>query len=146
MADTTVSSFVSTSSDPRQSPWGPYWINKDVGAIFAASSASQPDPEIWRTTDGGANWTDVGDAAGGNNSQFCCWFDKETPGDDGTLMHLVWWEQSGTVSYVSYDIAANSYGNRPACTLVSIMLRNPGFSRSKLGNRFRTTDSATVPN
>ena len=110
MADTTVNSFVQTSSDPRQSPWGPYWVNPEVGAIPFCTSASQPLIHVMRTTDKGATWSDI-TLGGGNVSQMAAWFDKETPSDKGDLLHIIWFNNNNnSIEYCSINVLTGVVG------------------------------------
>ena len=110
MADTTVNSFVQTSSDPRQSPWGPYWANPEVGAIPFCTSASQPTIHVMRTTDKGATWSDI-TLGGGNVSQMAAWYDKETPGDKGDLLHVLWFNNNNnSIEYCSINVLDGTVG------------------------------------
>ena len=108
MADTLVEGNVQASLDLATGLWGPYWSDKDTAVIVFVSNAT--DISYARTTNGGANWATTQIKAG-TAKQVACWFDKETPGDTGTLVHVVWAEANGVdFLYRTIDVSDNTLG------------------------------------
>ena len=114
MADTNVTPTVDSNMHARYL-LGPYWHDKDTAVmIFPDNSA---DINYTRTTDAGTNWTDstieVGDCY-----KAAAWYDKETPGDTGNIIHIVYYDGADSyVRYVDYNISTNSLGT--AVTIAS---------------------------
>lgn len=77
---------------------GPYWINSTTGVIVFSDSVSELHYKS--TTNGGSSWNDKGDISPNHVTNFACWYDKETPSDDGALLHLAWLDY--TVNYTYY--------------------------------------------
>ena len=78
MADTTVDAAVASVVDSKRGLWGPYWDGVSNGVIV--SSDDGHDMDIWRTTNGGANWT-KSEVRTGTIRQLAAYYDKETPDD-----------------------------------------------------------------
>lgn len=108
MADTVADQNTHTDADLMQAMWGPYWINEDTAVIVHVDP--QQDLSLARTTDGGATWTPT-EIKAGSVTQVACWFDQETPGDTGILVHIVWTEDVlNEVLYQTIDISDGSSG------------------------------------
>ncbi len=112
MADTTVSGNVSGALG-ETGLGGPYWIDTLKAVVVYVSSTDNLRYAI--TDDGGATWTDNKTIVNGGVEQFACWFDRETPGDTGTLVHVVWVDNTGSAGsedchYNYVDIDADSIG------------------------------------
>jgi hypothetical protein len=109
MADTTVESSVISSLNARSlGLQGPYWINKDTAIIIFLNLTG--GLAFARTTNGGANWSTT-EIDGAVVTNFACWFDQETPGDTGTLIHIGWLNDTNNdASYVDMDISDGSQG------------------------------------
>lgn len=151
MADKLVTTNINTSTDPRQGLWGPYYIDVSKGVFVHSTFTSQPDPIMTRTTDKGIGWTPSLIFANHNMTQIACWFDQETPGDSGTLVHCIWMEQvSGDCFYISVDVADGTIGTlRTVATSTSGGFASDRCAITKLQNgriivAFRnTTDNHT---
>ncbi len=87
MADTTVETEVLSNNDAYPSPWGPYWIDASTAVVIYIDSSA--DLYFSRTTDKGASWTETSIFTG-TIVKVAAWFDKETPGDAGTLVHIAY--------------------------------------------------------
>lgn len=111
MADTTVATAVAGASD-KTGLWGPYWISTTVGMIIFIDSAS--DPHYARTADGGATWTDEGALDAITCQRLSCWFDQETPGDSGTLVHCAYLDSTGgdRAKYMTIDVSDATLGTK----------------------------------
>lgn len=108
MVDTLVEGAVSSSLDSRNGLWGPYWVNESIGVIIYVSSLI--DLRLAWTDDKGATWADSLISEGGI-MQVACWFDKETPGNTGTLVHIAWldWDND-IVRYNTVDVTTGTKG------------------------------------
>jgi len=108
MADTNVATDHSSNSEDFNSLWGPYWIDKDKGLIIRADGNVNVAKSI--TTDGGATWDDSV-AVTTDGIHFACWFDRDTPGDMGTIVHVVWLDYvADTFHYVDIDVNGGGVG------------------------------------
>lgn len=108
MADISVDGNLYISTASGQLIWGPYWSDGDTAVVVIDNNVS--DPTMVRTTDRGANWSTtviqlrVCQAIG-------CWFDKETPGDTGTLLHVAYSDSTTEiVYYVTIDVSDGTIG------------------------------------
>lgn len=86
---------------------GPYWISPLIAATVVQTTP-------YRTLDGGATWTPEAPLTGMAGTQGLgpagCWFDRQTPGNNGTRLHFLYvLDPGGTgtedVRYVNYNIA-----------------------------------------
>ncbi len=106
MVDTTVVTDAFGLMEEYKALWGPYWIDPDT-AVIVYMDANQ-DPAFMYTDDGGATWAKtILEAA--TMERMACWFDKETPGDDGNLVHVAYLDSeggagSGELHYSSIDV------------------------------------------
>jgi len=108
MADTAVATSVSNNAESTPAPWGPYWIDTQTAIIVFADSGN--DISFARTTNGGANWS-VTQIEAGTHTAIAAWFDKETPGNSGTLVHIIWTDAADSeVKYVTVDVSDASVG------------------------------------
>ena len=107
MADTTVETNVLDTQDAF-GVWGPYWSDKDTGLkVFVDSEG---DISFARTTNAGAGWTTT-EIEAGTVRALACWYDKETPGDTGTLVHVAWMDDADNdVNYRTIDVSDASLG------------------------------------
>jgi len=111
MADTAVDTTTSNRMDViGGAPWGPYW--SDVNTAIIIYQDEDLDINMARTTDAGANWT-LSEIDAGDIEQIACWYDKETPGDSGTLVHIVWLDTTDTACYYrTADVSDGSLGTQ----------------------------------
>ena len=108
MADKSVETNVNGSTDAI-GMWGPYWSDKDTAVIVFVDV--EVDLSFARTTDGGINWTTT-EVEVGQDVVLACWYDKETPGDTGTLVHMAWLDTTGGdfAEYRTVDVSDGSLG------------------------------------
>jgi len=110
MADKLVYTNVYATAD-QTGIWGPYWINATTGVVVY-SDASR-NMRFSRTTNGGADWSDTQIDSGTGLRSCACWFDQETPGDSGTLIHVTWADSGdNAIYYRTIDISDGSQGTR----------------------------------
>lgn len=108
MVDTLVDTNVEPISDARQGLWGPYW--SDISTAVIVYFDTDKDIVYARTTDKGANWS-VTEIEVGTSQHMACWFDKETPGDTGDLVHIAWVDSGDNeAKYVTLNVASDSLG------------------------------------
>jgi hypothetical protein len=70
------------------------------------------DLNFARTDDKGATWNTT-QIEFGTVRQVACWYDKETPGDSGTLVHVVWInDTTDDVFYITIDVSDGSTGTK----------------------------------
>ncbi len=110
MADTTVSGDVLGAIDIILGLWGPYWSDESTGVILLIRSGDG-DVDAFRTTDKGAAWTRT-TVGSGAATHLAAWYDKETPGDTGTLLHITWLDSIGSDAcrYNSIDVSDATLG------------------------------------
>lgn len=108
MADVTVSAAWA-ANESRNALWGPYWASPSVGYIAGINNAGQPTVE--KTDDSGATWTPkVGGAIRSGHRGSSAWWDQETPGDSGTIIHMAYLDSAGsTVFYLAYDTSDDTF-------------------------------------
>lgn len=112
MADTIVDVAANAVADDKDGLWGPYWSDVNTGVIVYVDSGF--DISFARTTDKGANWN-ITEIEAGTVRQLAVWYDKETPGDTGTLVHIAWLdsadaEGSQDARYVTVDVSDGGVG------------------------------------
>ncbi|KKL58986.1 hypothetical protein LCGC14_2219850 [marine sediment metagenome] len=109
MADVAVETAAQGDSEIWNLRCGPVWIDGDTGYIVFADSAN--DIRYRKTTDGGANWAASVLIDAGTVRGLDVWFDKWTPGDSGTKIHIWWLETlSDDVHYRSLDTSGDTLG------------------------------------
>ena len=108
MADTSVATNVHSEFEAVGS-FGPYYSDTLKGAIIFIDA--QSDLSVAYTDDGGATW-----AISELDSPVCegvsVWWDKETPGDTGTTLHIAYVESTGgdSFKYISYNVDTGTPG------------------------------------
>jgi hypothetical protein len=109
MADVAVDTGVFAGFQLRAQRSGPVWTDEDTGYIFFINSAN--DVRYRKTTDGGASWAASVLIDATTAISLDIWFDKWTPGDSGTLIH-VWWLESTSddLHYRSLDTSTDTLG------------------------------------
>lgn len=118
MADVQVYDNITGNERFQNNRVGPIWISTQVGYVFLTHYIPSPAyGELFyrKTTDGGETWgspvtisSTPGDTIDGGPD---CWYDKWTPGDSGTLIHLVWGEAvSFSCFYRTLDTANDTLG------------------------------------
>ena len=112
MADTLVEGTLPSNLDVRNALWGPYWSDISTAIILFIDLGG--DLNFARTTDKGANWS-TAEVEAGTAQHMAAWYDKETPGDTGTLVHVAWLDFAGSAGsqdahYVTVDVSDGSVG------------------------------------
>lgn len=112
MADTTVVTNASGRIDFNMGMWGPYWSDISTGVIIFITFVDPAiDLRFARTTDKGATWAAT-EMNPGTMVNVSVWYDKETPGDNGTLVHCLYFDRAGTDTafYRTVDVSDGSLG------------------------------------
>lgn len=130
MADTTVTTV--PLDNKGQTIWGPYWSDPNTAIIVYFSASARP--VFYRTINKGASWA-VTTLDSGIAAVISCWYDKETPGDTGTLVHIAWVSRAGIhfAYYITVDISDGSVGTRRT---IDDTITASGFT---FGNRIAIT-------
>lgn len=108
MADTLVDGNVASDLGTRVSLWGVYWSDINNGVIIYVDNGLDLAKRI--TDDTGATWTKEV-IFSGNVRNTACWYDKETPGDSGTLLHIAWLDSdTSNCYYRTVDLSDDTLG------------------------------------
>ncbi len=108
MVDILVEDVIAPALNTGPNLWGPYWSDNNTGIIVYADFNN--DVVYARTTDGGLTWAEVTLEAN-SWTIISCWYDKETNGNTGTLVHVAWIDDGpDDLKYVAIDVAAGSVG------------------------------------
>lgn len=109
MADVVVEGVAQTSSMNRLQRPGIVWIDSSIGYMVFLNSSS--DIVYRKTVDGGVTWADPVEISGQTTIDIDVWFDKWTPGDNGTIIHIVWFDNAtDDVHYRALDTSGDSLG------------------------------------
>ena len=110
MADVSINSAIAAAS--ARGMRVVVFSSASIGYWFYFNSTA--DFEVAKTTDGGASWTplfEVDSDATITGVAFDVWFDKWTPGDSGTLIHICWFDDANDlVKYNTLDTSGDSLG------------------------------------
>jgi hypothetical protein len=135
MADTTVYSSIIGTLDESNNLWGPYWTDKDTGTVVFISSGNEAFQR--RTVDGGSSWSGQAIIFDGTIMNVACWYDQETPGDSGTILHVVTLDTGGACKYRTVNISTGVRGTQR--TVVSGLT----VSSTKSENRIAITKTVS---
>ncbi|KKN05890.1 hypothetical protein LCGC14_1082840 [marine sediment metagenome] len=113
MTDVLVDGDVFGILDQGKLLWGPYFISPTTCAVVFIQ-ATTTDVVFARTTNAGDNpptWATTV-LHTGTDIRFAAWFDQETPGDTGTLVHVLIMDAllGDNMFYRSFDISDASLG------------------------------------
>ncbi len=110
MVDTQVEDVAETTLDEGHKIYGPYQINPNVKVVLHIEDGS--NIVMFRTTDAGVGWGSPITVRTGTVRALNCFFDREVPGDTGTLVHLAFADRAGTDSiyYIEVDVNDGSVG------------------------------------
>lgn len=129
MADTLVETAVSASLDSRVGLWGPYWSDVNTAVIVFIDDGE--DISFARTADKGATWATT-EIDVGTTQCLACYYDKETPGNDGTLVHIAWLDDvTDDAYYRTLDVADGSLGTQRDVDIGITV--GAGFTQNRIG-------------
>lgn len=115
MADVTIDAGVLATSTAR-SPRSTVWVSNSVGYQFFIASADS-DFYYRKSTDSGASWAAAVSIDVEVVIAFDVWFDKWTPGDTGTKIHMAWFGSTADdVWYRTLDTASDTLGTERVVT------------------------------
>ena len=106
MADVTIEAAAYNALNYRAVRVGPVWTDEDTAYVFYINAAE--DLVYRKTVDGGANWAAAVSVKEATVEASSIWFDKWTPGDAGTKIHISYIESdSDDVLYRRLDTATD---------------------------------------
>ncbi|KKL63160.1 hypothetical protein LCGC14_2177870, partial [marine sediment metagenome] len=109
MADTTVDASVQTNLNYRQLRLGPVWIDESIAYVIYIDAAA--DLVYQKTVNGGANWGAPVAIRVGTVSKASIWYDRWTPGDTGTTIHIAYANISvDDIFYRDLDTSTDTLG------------------------------------
>jgi len=85
MADVTIDAGLYAGTEQMAARGGVFWTSPLIGYVIYVDASI--DLKYRKTTDGGANWSEV-NLLTGNVLAFDSWADWQTPGDAGTVIHI----------------------------------------------------------
>ncbi len=107
MADITVGTSVTSLLHRQGVHLGPVWVNVNTAYIFYIDASN--DLVYQKTSDGGATWATAVSVKTGTLIKASIWYDKWTPGNAGTLIHIAYTESVGDdVLYRNLDTLDDS--------------------------------------
>jgi hypothetical protein len=121
-AETSVDASTSSGTSDQLGVFGPYWNDVNTGVVVFVDSGS--DISYSRTTNGGVDWA-VTEITTGTVAQTAVWFDKETPGDTGDLLHIGWinWvsgDGNSSAFYRTLDVSSDILGTQRTASSTTI--------------------------
>jgi len=136
-SDVTIENSVDANGEFEHNQHGIVWTSSEVGYVFYINGATGA-PVYKKTTDGGQTWGSQvainGTTAGGNIS---IWYDRWTPSDTGTTIHIAFRNDStNTLKYSSLNTSTDTLG-----TIYTIHTQSVSQPWSWNGNRFSITKS-----
>jgi len=124
------------------------FINNSNGYVFYASSVGSGDLVYRKTTDGGITW---GNAVIINSTKayykLAVWYDKWTPDDTGTIIHIGTYDvSSDDIWYYNLNISSDVVGGGVAAVLATTLSSADGpsaITKSTEGDLFVTGPTAS---
>ncbi len=107
--DTTFNDLESGYSPTMRGMWGPYWKSTKIAYIIYLDADNSI---VYRkTTDSGATWSEPVTISSDTPESLSVWYDKHTPGDTGTKLHVAWLDDDDkNIGYRSLDVSNDSLG------------------------------------
>ncbi|OGG38050.1 hypothetical protein A2116_00520 [Candidatus Jorgensenbacteria bacterium GWA1_49_17] len=152
-ADVTIDTGDTTPIAGHNAPRALVWASSTTGYFFYIDSDN--DFKYAKTIDGGQNWSaavaEIDTDTTITALAFDVWYDKWTPGDNGTLIHI-WWSQVDLddIFYRALDTSDDSLGTmRTVFAHTAAASNRANFvsgTKSRGGNLYAvgTIDAATV--
>jgi hypothetical protein len=114
MADTNITTDADSNMHARYLI-GPFWADENTSVVIYPDGSA--DIRYSLTTSGGTSWSttliETGDCLKGS-----AWYDKETPGDVGDIVHICFYNWTDeNIRYVDYNLSTDTLGT--AVTIVS---------------------------
>lgn len=112
MVDVVIAGTTS-AAESRDALHGPFWLSPSVGYVVLLLT-NDFDLAVFKTSDSGATWTEqdsLNSPQGNAIRSNAAWYDRETPGNNGTLIHLAYLDSTLNQGlYVAFDTADDTYG------------------------------------
>lgn len=142
MADTLVEGSPTPNIEYNTNLWGPYWIDKLTAVIVFYTGGG--NIVFRRTTDGGASWGSTQVNTVTQPTSFACYFDRETPGDTGTKVHVAFcrFGAPDAFYYRSIDVSDGSLGSEVVIDNTTVSINSAlfdqvvGITKAVNGNLF----------
>ncbi len=110
MADVDIEAVANILANERDYIHGIFWTSPSVGYVVLISGAI----DVRKTTDSGATWTIMdpdNDPPSATPRTLHAYFDQETPGNSGTLIHITWVDVvTNNLNYCVFDTADDTWG------------------------------------
>lgn len=118
-AEVTIEASLSDATDMHTTGSYVVFTSDLVGYAFAISATRI---EYSKTTDGGGTWGGVTEVSTGlNNGNLNIWYDRWTPGDTGTLIHIVWADSGDDdIFYRALDTSDDTFEAATVAVFTSI--------------------------
>jgi hypothetical protein len=113
MADVNITTSAHPATEAGWLVIGPVWKSSNTGYVVFINSSS--NLIIGKTTDGGATWNDsfATVRSMSDDTKFNIWYDKQTPGDSGTEIHIAYMDASDEkVYYAAFDTSTETFAHQ----------------------------------
>lgn len=136
MADTIVDNNPFDPLERANALWGPYWLDADTGVVVFIDAYDEL--AFARTVNQGVDWAKTAITSDRDVKNVACWYDKETPGNNGALVHIAWLDRSGVdfAYYITLDVSDASLGTQRTV--------DDGITVDNLGQNNRIAITRTV--
>ncbi len=109
MADTAIDTLAHANLNVSNLLGGPIWVNEDIAYIVYKRNTSRP--AYRKSINGGTSWDGPTDILTSPVTALAVWYDRWTPGNSGTKIHVVYLDATAhKVYYRSLDIVDDSFG------------------------------------
>ena len=108
-AEATIDGTVNTTTARHQKS-GKNIVCISDQTCYAFYNDSDADLDYQKSTDGGASWGGTGtDIHVGTWEGVAVWYDQWTPGDSGTLVHMVYFSTADDLTYAQFNTSGDSF-------------------------------------
>ena len=113
MADLETAADIDRNTDQGQMLWGPYFSGPDTCVdVWHDDGDDIVYNRSTNATDASPSWAKT-EITAGTARQIACFYDKQIPGNAGTLIHIVWMDEvDGSVYYRTLDVATDTLGTQ----------------------------------
>lgn len=134
--DVAVTTAASAITEGARGPSKTFWLNETTAAVVYSNGGN--DMCARKTTDSGASWGSDITVEDGTVGGYACWYDRETPGDNGTLIHTVWADLvDGEIKYAAFDVSAGTWSSVVTIDVTGVSLTGGTrvyLSKTRSGN------------
>lgn len=111
MADTTLETTAYGTLYALETLWGPYWYDEDNSYVIYIDATV--DLNYAQTSNNWVTSTKYAISGASTVMRAACWYDRETPGDSGSLLHIVWLDLADSALYYQpLDLSNNTLGTK----------------------------------